>query len=180
MNVISEETVSPQKGWRGNLDKGQVLRITGRSVIDFNAFKRDDIREYYDTARTRIYNLNMYPTKGHRLFSKQNNPMMRILEDGFAGIGLHDLQSGHGCADGMLSVLSSLNMTFENLPDPMGLFRNLDISQDGRIRPKPKGPPEPVAIDLEAEIDLICAVMNCPASETSASGADATITILQP
>ncbi|MBK18159.1 MAG: hypothetical protein CMM52_04895 [Rhodospirillaceae bacterium] len=180
MNVISEETVSPQNGWTGNVNSGQVLRITGRSVIDFNAFKREDIREFFDTARTRIYNLNLYPTKGHRLFSKQNNPMMRILEDGFAGFGLHDLQSGHGCADGMLSLLAPLEMTFENLPDPMGLFRNLDISQEGRIRPKPKGPPEPVSIDLEAEIDLICAIMNCPASETSASGAYATITIFQP
>lgn len=180
MDVISEEVVSPQKGWMGNVDKGQILRITGKSVIDFNAFKRDDIKEYFDTARTRIYNLNMYPTKGHRLFSKQNNPMMLMLEDGFAGIGLHDLQSGHGCAEAMLQILSPLKMSFEDLPDPMGLFRNLDISQDGRIRPAPKGPPEPVSIDLEAEIDLICAVVNCPASETSAAGADCTITILQP
>ena len=54
MDVISKEIVSPQKGWTGNVDKGQVLRITGRSVIDFNAFIYDDIREYYDTARTII------------------------------------------------------------------------------------------------------------------------------
>jgi uncharacterized protein YcgI (DUF1989 family) len=180
MNVIAEETIAPNKGWMGNVDKGQVLRITGRSVIDFNAFKRDDIKEYFDTARTRIYNLNMYPTAGHRLFSKQNNPMMRLLADGFAGTGLHDLQSGHGCADAMLEVLAPLNMTFEDLPDPMGLFRNLDIAQDGRIRPRPKGPPEPVAIDLEAEIDLVCALVNCPAAETSAAGAPCTVTILNP
>jgi uncharacterized protein YcgI (DUF1989 family) len=180
MNVIAEETIAPNKGWLGNVDKGQVLRITGRSVIDFNAFKRDDIKEYFDTARTRIYNLNMYPTTGHRLFSKQNNPMMRLLADGFAGTGLHDLQSGHGCADAMLEVLAPLNMTFEDLPDPMGLFRNLDIAQDGRIRPRPKGPPEPVAIDLEAEIDLVCALVNCPAAETSAAGAPCTVTILNP
>ncbi len=180
MDVIAEETVAPNRGWMGNVDKGQVLRITGKSVIDFNAFKRDDIREYFDTARTRIYNLNMYPTAGHRLFSKQNNPMMRVLADGFAGIGLHDLQSAHGCAEAMLKVLAPLGLTFEDLPDPLGFFRNLDIAQDGRIRPRPKGPPEPVSIDLEAEIDLICAVMNCPAAETSASGAPCVITILNP
>ncbi len=180
MNVIAEETIAPNKGWLGNVDKGQVLRITGRSVIDFNAFKRDDMKEYFDTARTRIYNLNMYPTAGHRLFSKQNNPMMRLLADGFAGTGLHDLQSGHGCADAMLEVLAPLNMTFEDLPDPMGLFRNLDIAQDGFIRPRRRGRPEPVAIDLEAEIDLICALVNCPAAETSAAGAPCTVTILNP
>ena len=78
MNVNNEAAVSPQKGWMGNVDQGQILRISGRSVIDFNAFKREDIREYFDTARTRIYNLNMYPTAGHRLFSKQNNPMMPL------------------------------------------------------------------------------------------------------
>lgn len=180
MKVISEQAVAPNKGWMGNVDKGQILRITARSVIDFNAFRRDDTREYFDTARTRIYNLNLYPTRGQRLFSKQNNPMMRILADGFAGTGLHDLQSGHGCAEAMLELLAPLEMTRENLPDPMGLFRNLDIAADGRIRPAPKGPREPVAIDLEAEIDLICALMNCPAAETSASGAPATIAILEP
>ena len=180
MKVISEQTVAPNRGWMADVDKGQILRITGRSIIDFNAFKRDDIREYFDTARTRIYNLNIYPTKGQRLFSKQNNPMMRILEDGFAGIGLHDLQSSHGCVNAMPKLLSPLKMTREDLPDPLGLFRNLDIAQDGRIRPRPKSPPEPVAIDLEAEIDLICALMNCPAAETSGPAAPATVTILQP
>ena len=180
MNVIREDTVAPNKGLIADVDKGQILRITAKSVIDFNAFKRDDPKEYFDTARTRIYNLNMYPTKGQMLFSKQNNPMMRILEDGFAGTGLHDLQSSHGCTDAMLQLLGSMDMSMENLPDPMGLFRNLNISQDGRIRPAPKGPPEPVSVDLEAEIDLICALINCPASETSAAGAPCTITILQP
>ena len=180
MKVIREDIVAPNKGWMSDVDKGQVLRITGKSVIDFNAFKRGDPKEYFDTARTRIYNLNMYPTKGQRLFSKQNNPMMRFLEDGFAGIGLHDLQSSHGCTDAMVQLLRPFDMKVENLPDPLGLFRNLNISQDGRIRPAPKGPREPVSIDLEAEIDLICALVNCPASETSAAGAPCTIAILQP
>ena len=180
MKVIREDVVRPNAGWIGEVSTGQVLRITAKSVIDFNAFSRDNVKEYFDTARTRIYNLNMYPTKGQRLFSKQNNPMMRILEDGFAGIGRHDLQSGHGCGEAILTLLEVIGMTAENLPDPVGLFRNLDISQDGRIRPAPKGPPEPVAIDLEAEIDLLCALMNCPAAETSAAAANATITVLEP
>ena len=42
------------------------------------------------------------------------------------------------------------------------------------------GIPRTDLVDLEAEIDLVCALMNCPAAETSAAGADATITILQP
>ena len=76
MQAINEEVITPHTGWIGNIEKGQILRITGRSVLDFIAFKSGDTREYFDTARTRIYNLNMFPTKGHRIFSKQNNPMM--------------------------------------------------------------------------------------------------------
>ena len=180
MQAINEEVITPHTGWIGNIEKGQILRITGRSVLDFIAFKSGDTREYFDTARTRIYNLNMFPTKGHRIFSKQNNPMMKILDDGFAEIGTHDLQSGHGCSEGILKILEPLDISFENLPDPLGFFRNLKITPDGKIRPEPKGPLEPVSIDLEAEINLICAVMNCPASETSASGSEATLKILKP
>jgi len=181
MEIVSQATVRPHDGWMGELNAGQILRVTAKSMIDFNCFKRDDLKEYFDTARTRIYNLNIYPTAGHRLFSKQNNPMMRFIADGFNGTGLHDLQSSQGCPELMLKTVAPLNeFTIENLPDPMGFFRNMDISPDGRIKPKPKGPLEPVDIDLEAEIDLICALVNCPAAELSASAADCNVTILQP
>ncbi|MEE8333681.1 MAG: DUF1989 domain-containing protein, partial [Alphaproteobacteria bacterium] len=96
MKIIHEDIVVPNEGWKAELDKGQILRITASSVIDFNAFARADRSEFFDVARTRVYNLNIYPTQGHRLFSKQNNPMMRWLKDGFQGIGLHDLQCVHG------------------------------------------------------------------------------------
>ena len=181
MTIISEDTVAPNAGWIAELEAGQVVRITAQSVIDFVAFDRADPSQWFDTARTRVYNLNIFPTEGHRLFSKANNPMMRVLADGFAGTGRHDLQSGHGCPDAMLEVLAPLAIRPEDLPDPLGLFRNFDIDQaTGRITPAPTAPAAPASIDLEAEIDLVCALMNCPDPRTSAPGADATITVHQP
>ncbi|MEK9685126.1 MAG: DUF1989 domain-containing protein [Rhodospirillaceae bacterium] len=178
MKIASQSTVRPHEGWLGEVNRGQTIRISGKSMIDFICFQRHNLKEYFDTARTRIYNLNIFPTAGQRLFSKQNNPMMRFLSDGFTGLGTHDLQSGHGCPELMLDTLRPLgSFDHGNLPDPMGLFRNMQISSEGRIKPKPKGPPEMADIDLEAEIDLICAVTNCPATELSASGANCTITI---
>jgi len=180
MKIIREDVVQPREGWKAELDRGQVLRITAASVIDLNAFSRADPREFFDVARTRVYNLNIYPTKGHRLFSKQNNPMMRWREDGFAGIGLHDLQCPHGCPDLMIETLAPMDMPDSDLPDPLGLFRNLSIAQSGAISLAPKGPDKPVSVDLEAEIDLIVALVNCPDPETSAPGAPATVAILAP
>ena len=168
MTLLSEMVIKPNNGWMGRVNAGQILRITGRSMIDFNCFKFNNLKEYFDTARTRIYNLNLYPTAGHRLFSKQNNPMMKFITDGFSGVGKHDLQSSQGCPSLMLQTIDSLReFNEENLPDPLGLFRNINIESNGFLKPAPKEPPHPVNIDLEAEIDLICALVNCPASKLS-------------
>ena len=181
MKTVTEQTIAPGEGWSGHVEAGQVLRLTAQSVVDFIAFKKSDPREYFDVGRTRIYNLNIYPTQGQRLFSKQNNPLMRVLADGFKGIGRHDLQSGHGCRAKMLTLIESLGIRPGDLPNPLGFFRNLEIDQaSGAIRNVPLGPATPVAIDLEAEIDVFVALVNCPDPKTSAPGAPATIAILAP
>lgn len=181
MKTISEQTIRPNAGWLAEVSKGRIVRITGRSVIDFVAFKRGDTAEFFDVARTRIYNLNIYPTRGHRLFSKQNNPMMRVLADGFAGMGHHDLQSPHGCPQLMLDILKPLGIVAENLPDPLGLFRHMAIEQKtGRMTPAPRAPSAPASIDLEAEIDLVVALVNCPDPKTSPPGTDAVVSVLAP
>lgn len=181
MKTISEQTVRPNTGWYAEVSKGQIVRIAAKSVVDVVAFKRGDPAEFFDVARTRIYNLNIYPTKGHRLFSKQNNPMMRMVADGFAGTGHHDLQSPHGCPQLMLGVLKSLGIAAENLPDPLGLFRHMAIEQKtGRMTPAPRAMSAPATIDLEAEIDVVVALVNCPEAKTSPPGADAVVTVLAP
>ena len=81
MTTKNKATLRPHEGWTGEVKTGQVIRITAKSMIDFNCFEKDNFTEYFDTARTRIYNLNMYPTVNHRLFSKQNNPMMKFIKN---------------------------------------------------------------------------------------------------
>src|SRR3546814_2743549 len=111
MTIVNEIALAPGDGWLGEVEAGQVLRVTAESVIDFVAYSRADNAEYFDTARTRIYNLNIYPAGGQRLFSKQNNPMMRILHDGFEGIGRNDLQSAHGRSEEHTSELQSIMLS---------------------------------------------------------------------
>jgi uncharacterized protein YcgI (DUF1989 family) len=179
MKVIREDRITPNNGWFAEVDKGQVVRITGQSVIDLVLYNRADRTEWFDVARTRVYNLNIFPTGGHRLFSKHNNPMMRVLADGFTGTGHHDLQSATGCTSAMLEVLKPLGVAVENLPDPLGLFRNMAIDQKtGKITPVPRAPAVPATIELEAEIDLYVALVNCPDATTSPPAADATVTVL--
>ena len=181
MKTIREDVVPPNSGWHGHVDKGQVLRISAKSVIDVVAYNRADTKEYFDVARTRVYNLNIYPTRGHRLFSKQNNPMMRWLADGFRGIGLHDLQCPHGCPELMIETLRPMQVAATELPElPPHEEGPVPGHRHGLIRMAPAGPDRPVAVDLEAEIDLILALVNCPDPATSARGANATVSVVQP
>lgn len=179
MKVIREEKVAPGTGWFAEVDRGQVVRITGQSVIELVAYSRADRSEWFDVARTRVYNLNIFPTRGHRLFSKHNNPMMRMLADGYAGTGHHDLQSATGCPALLLATLTPLGVAAEDLPDPLGLFRNMAIDQrSGEIAPAPRVPAAPAAVEFEAEIDLYLALVNCPDTATSPQAAEATVAVL--
>ena len=181
MEMITQTTLTPTYGWVGDIKAGQTLLISAKSVIEFNCFDFNNPKEYFDTARTRIYNLNLYPTAGHRLFSKQNNPMMNFTEDGFSGIGLHDLQSTHECPEIMLKTISPyIDLKLENLPDPLGLFRNMCIAPGGSLKSTPKSLLKCVDLRFQAEIDLICATVNCPTSEISPSSSDCKITLFKP
>ncbi|MDP6559278.1 MAG: urea carboxylase-associated family protein [Candidatus Binatia bacterium] len=73
--------------------KGQRIRVAGRSVVDFVAFNMGDLKERFDQARTKTNQAKVFISKGDQLFSKENNPMLTIVEDTFKE-GRHDLQKG--------------------------------------------------------------------------------------
>ena len=83
--------VAPNTGWAGHMGAGETLRLTAMTIIDFAAFNAADPTERFDQARTKVYNMNIFLTAGHKVMSKLNNHMMTMTEDGFAGLGTHDL-----------------------------------------------------------------------------------------
>ena len=48
------------------------------------------------------------------------------------------------------------------------------------MTPAPRAMSAPATIDLEAEIDVVVALVNCPEAKTSPPGADAVVTVLAP
>ncbi|MFB3122750.1 MAG: DUF1989 domain-containing protein, partial [Candidatus Binatia bacterium] len=57
---MSEETVPYNTGWVGELKKGQVIRIAATTTVDFVAFDRQNLRERFDQARTKVYNMKIF------------------------------------------------------------------------------------------------------------------------
>src|SRR5215471_21760722 len=93
MVVIKSEVVPKNSGAAFEVQKGERLRVAGRSIVDFVAFNLHDLNERFDQARTKTNQVKIFITTGDTLFSKRNNPMLTIVQDTFTE-GHHDLQKG--------------------------------------------------------------------------------------
>src|SRR5689334_25222170 len=90
-NVVWERELPRNTGFAFDLKKGQCVRITSQTIIDFVCFNRANLRERFDQARTKANQRKVFLTTGDLLVSKLNNTMMTITEDTFKE-GHHDLQ----------------------------------------------------------------------------------------
>ncbi len=98
MKVMRADEVPDGNPWVARMRRGEVLRLTARSIVSLVCFNADDLSERFDQARTKVYNMAVWAGAGDKLYSKLNNPMMAFRSDGFAGHGRHDLQLGFGAA----------------------------------------------------------------------------------
>lgn len=93
MAILQSVVVPKNSGRAFVVEKGQRLRVTGRSIVDFVAFNLHDLKERFDQARTKTNQAKIFISEGDQLISKRNNPMLTIVEDSFKE-GRHDLQKG--------------------------------------------------------------------------------------
>lgn len=91
--LIQRDIVTRNSGRSIELRHRQRMRVQGRTVVDFVAFNLHDLRERFDQARTKTNQAKVFIGRDDILYSKQNNPMMTIVEDTFTE-GRHDLQKG--------------------------------------------------------------------------------------
>lgn len=90
---IREEAILPVNSGRSFVvQKGEHIRISAESIVDFVVFNLHNLRERFDQARTKVNQDKVYIGNGDVLFSKSNHVMMTIVEDTYRG--RHDLQYG--------------------------------------------------------------------------------------
>lgn len=93
MVMLESVVVAKNSGRAFVVEKGQRLRVSGRTIVDFVAFNLHDLKERFDQARTKTNQTKIFISEGDQLISKRNNPMLTIVEDTFKE-GRHDLQKG--------------------------------------------------------------------------------------
>ena len=149
MKTIVEVHVPHNTGWSAEMKKGQIIRITATTTVDFVFFKLQNLRERFDQARTKVYNMKLFITTGDKLMGRNNQHMMTILADGFKD-GTHNLQKGmcggsrlqlakqegrlgeyyprqiseipdQGCYENLARALASYGIIPEDIPSPFNL-----------------------------------------------------------
>jgi uncharacterized protein YcgI (DUF1989 family) len=205
MKTLSDEIVPYNTGWAGDLKKGQVIRITATTTVDFVAFDRRNLRERFDQARTKVYNMKIFISTGDKLMSKANQHLMTIIEDTYRG-GTHDLQKGmcsgyrfqlakqegrlreyyhrdveipdHGCWENLSQALKTSEIAPEDIPSPFNLNQTMKIDGvTGIMEHTSIRPKQGNYMDLRAERDLLVAFSACP--DLPVGGKPAQVTIYE-
>ena len=209
MQVVSEQIAARNSGWSAAMRRGQVLRLTARTIIDFVVFDRSDFTDCFDQARTKENSGSIYLGEGHALLSRNGKRLMTMLADGFDGLGTHDMQFGmcsrarheraaaegrlgeylhgdlrvptHGCAENLTSACKPWGIAYVDIPSPINFFQNMAIDQaTGAMTRTQIRPAQPVALDLLAETDVLVAFSACPDKASLTGGLEVEATILQP
>jgi len=210
MRIVRDDVAPRNTGWAAEMEAGQVLRLSARTIIDFVAFDRHDYAQAFDQAPTKEASGCLYLKRGHRLLSRSGSPLMTLIRDGFEGLGTHDLQFGmcgrarhrraaaegrlgeylrgakvelpdHGCAENLTWALAPFGIPYENIPGPVNLFQNMDIDQaTGGMKRTQIRPDAPVPVELRAERDLLVAFSACPDMASKTGGLEVRATILEP
>ncbi len=191
MKTIVEAHVPHNTGWSGEMKQGQFIRINATTTVDFVFFKLQNLRERFDQARTKVYNMTLFVTAGHKLMGRDNQHMMTILADGFKE-GTHDLQKGmcsgyrfqlakqegrlgeyyprqiseipdHGCYENISKALAPYGIIPEDIPSPFNLNQHMKIDgATGKMEHTQVRPRPGNYMDIRAEMDLLVALSACP------------------
>ena len=209
MQVVSEQIVPRNSGWSSAMQRGQLLRLMARTIIDFVAFDRHDFTEAFDQARTKEATGSIYLQRGHVLLSRTGRHLMTMVADGFDGLGTHDMQFGmcsrarheraaaegrlgeylhtelqvptHGCAENLTKACAPWGISYVDIPSPINFFQNMAIDQTtGAMKRTQIRPVAPVALDLLAATDVLVAFSACPDKASATGGLEVKVTILQP
>jgi uncharacterized protein YcgI (DUF1989 family) len=90
--IVSDHVIQKNTGMAFIVKKGQIIRVIGESTADFVVFNRNDVKERFDQARTKVDQGKIYVSMGDVLISKFNNVMMTIVADTYDGT--HDMEKG--------------------------------------------------------------------------------------
>lgn len=162
------------------MKRGDILRVTdpnGEQVSDLFAFSGTDHACALSSGRSIDYASKIYLTSGDKLWSNDSKPMFTIVED---DVGRHDFlltpcsqemfeilynHRGHhpSCLENLKNAFEPFGIGAELISTSFNIFMRVDVAPDGAVSVLPPLSKAGDAIELRAEMDMICALTACSA-----------------
>jgi uncharacterized protein YcgI (DUF1989 family) len=168
--------------------QGQLLTVTdvegGRSAALF-AMTTADRREFLSPHHTRVFSNSYVLGLGMRLVTNRRRPILVLGRD---DVRAHDLllpastdetlavaglRGQTGCREAALAAFQAAGIDVPKLPDPVNLFLNVTIRQDGSLVPGPSrsGPGCSVTcrVLIDADVVVAACAIDLPTSQGTGS-----------
>ena len=180
--AVFDQVVAAGEPWLHVIERGQVLRILdlmGNQAVDTLFYNAADPRERYSAVDTLRLQNNLYLTTGTTLYANTGRPMLRIVAD---TCGRHDTLGGacaaesnqvryaldkrymHNCRDNFLRAIadSPIPLTKRDLAPNINFFMNVPVTPAGGLTFEDGISEAGKYVELEALMDVLCLVSNCP------------------
>lgn len=181
------------------LRRGEHLRVVdleGGQVGDLFAFAAGDPGEHLSASHTRTSTSRLFPRIGDHFMTNRRRPILTFVAD--TSPGVHDMLiaacdparysalgvSGHAsCAVNMRKALAHLELSSDVIPQPVNLFMNIPVGDDGELRWLPAVSRPGDSVTFAASMNCAVVVSACPMDLNSINGEHVTplaIDILPP
>ena len=190
--VLKDEIVAAGAPWAGIVKQGQVLRIVdleGQQGVDFLCFNAERPEERYHAANTIKRAGTISLGKGLVLYSDEGRALFTIIEDTCGG---HDTIAGccsndsnrliygearPGCRENFLAALGAFGLGRRDIVANVNFFCSFPVGEGGRLSETlfEEGASQAGDfVDLEAGMDALAAISNCPQIANPCSGLNPT------
>ena len=169
--------------------QGQLLSVVdlfGRQPATLFAIVKDDLREFLSPHHTRVFSNSFLLKLGMRLVTNRRRPIMVLGKD---TVGTQDLlwpasdarylsSHGHtkatGCTENAQKAFRELDISLPKLPDPVNLFLNIELDNEGNLTPKKLQSSAGDHVLFRVLIDCICVVSSAQKNIDDWTEGDAT------
>lgn len=179
-------------GWSGLIRRGGAIRIIdseGQQAVDTLFYSAADTAERYSAQDTLAHNRHAYVGRGTRLISSDGNLMLTVTED---SVGRHDTSAGacsiesntvrfghetrhlHACRENFVVEAARWGLDKRDIVANINFFMNVPIEPNGALAIVDGLSTPGHFVELEAAMDVICLISNCPQINNPCNGFDPT------
>jgi len=186
--ILFDQIVLARASWDRIVRCGETLRIIdleGNQAVDFLMYALHDDTERYSAQDTIAAQRNIFLRTGSVLMSNEGTPMARIsatsvaYHDTIGGACScesntlrygHHTKSQHACVENFLTSGARHGRGKRDIVSNINWFMNVPVEADGTLGIVDGISAAGMYVDLQAQMDLIAVVSNCPQINNPCNG----------